>query len=171
MSMAKETEKGRSGGELCCRLFHHPPMQRRQFIVNPFGVLAAVALADPPKVQSLGDALRWLDRLDKAASVTSSTACKMQAVFRAPGPEHRAASRRQAATLASAGHAVRRRRSGVATLSEREVEVLQYLARGAMLKMVARELALSVKTVDRHAQNIYSKILARTCGAGGDAGD
>ncbi len=42
MSMAKDTKKGRGGGELCCRLFHHPPMQRRQFIVNPFGLLAAV---------------------------------------------------------------------------------------------------------------------------------
>ena len=38
-------------------------------------------MADTPKVQSLDDALRWLDRLDKAASVTSSTAWKMQAVF------------------------------------------------------------------------------------------
>jgi len=32
------------------------------------------------------------------------------------------------------------------------------LARGATLKQIARELGLAVKTVDRHAQNIYGKI-------------
>jgi DNA-binding NarL/FixJ family response regulator len=63
------------------------------------------------------------------------------------------------AVLACAGHAVptaRERRAG--GLTGREVEVLQHLARGATLKMVARELGLAVKTVDRHVQNIYGKI-------------
>ncbi len=38
-------------------------------------------MADAPKVQSMDDALRWLDRLDKAARVESSTAWKMGAVL------------------------------------------------------------------------------------------
>ncbi|MEO5669836.1 MAG: HD domain-containing phosphohydrolase [Ramlibacter sp.] len=63
------------------------------------------------------------------------------------------------ALLACAGHTVRPARSSHAGgLTEREVEVLRHLAHGATLKMVARELGLAVKTVDRHAQNIYTKI-------------
>ena len=38
-------------------------------------------MADTPKVQSLGDVLRWLDGLDKAAGVKSTTSWKMGAVF------------------------------------------------------------------------------------------
>jgi HD-GYP domain-containing protein (c-di-GMP phosphodiesterase class II)/DNA-binding CsgD family transcriptional regulator len=62
------------------------------------------------------------------------------------------------AVLASAGHAVRL--SGPARpagLTDREIEVLRLLARGSTLKMVARDLGLAVKTVDRHVQNIYVK--------------
>lgn len=63
-----------------------------------------------------------------------------------------------AAVLRSAGHAharVREPRPGA--LTERECEVLRHLARGATLKVIARELGLAVKTVDRHVQNIYAK--------------
>lgn len=38
-------------------------------------------MADTPKVQSLDDALRWLDRLEKAARVASTSTWKMEAVF------------------------------------------------------------------------------------------
>lgn len=47
-------------------------------------------------------------------------------------------------------------------LTDGEVEVLRHLARGATLKVVARELGLAVKTVDRHVQNIYTKINVST---------
>lgn len=56
-------------------------MNRRNFIIAHSALLAGVAQADTPKVQSLDEALRWLDRLDKAASVKSATAWKMGAVF------------------------------------------------------------------------------------------
>jgi HD-GYP domain-containing protein (c-di-GMP phosphodiesterase class II) len=46
----------------------------------------------------------------------------------------------------------------VAGLSEREVEVLRLLARGQTMKQVASELTIAYKTVDRHVQNIYTKI-------------
>ena len=54
---------------------------RRNFIIAHSGLVAGIALADIPKVQLLDDALRWLDGLDKAASVKSATAWKMGAVF------------------------------------------------------------------------------------------
>jgi len=63
------------------------------------------------------------------------------------------------AVLSCAGITPPRRRAGApGGLSERECEVLRHLARGATLKQVARTLDLSVKTVDRHVQNIYTKI-------------
>jgi hypothetical protein len=58
-------------------------MNRRNFIVITAysGLLPGVAHADMPKVQSLNEALRWLDGLDKAVSVKSATAWKIGAVF------------------------------------------------------------------------------------------
>jgi DNA-binding CsgD family transcriptional regulator len=45
-----------------------------------------------------------------------------------------------------------------AGLSEREVEVLQLLAMGSTYRQIAQCLHISFKTVDRHVQNIYTKI-------------
>jgi HD-GYP domain-containing protein (c-di-GMP phosphodiesterase class II) len=45
-----------------------------------------------------------------------------------------------------------------AGLTEREAEVLGLLARGLQTKQVARSLDISVKTADRHVQNVYGKI-------------
>jgi hypothetical protein len=60
-------------------------MNRRTFIntlvISQAGTLSSFAMADTPKVQSLDDALRWLDKLEKAASVKSTTVWKMGAVF------------------------------------------------------------------------------------------
>jgi HD-GYP domain-containing protein (c-di-GMP phosphodiesterase class II) len=62
------------------------------------------------------------------------------------------------AVLRCAGHTPPRASRTPSGLTERECEVLRHLARGATLKVIARELGLSVKTVDRHVQNIYAKI-------------
>lgn len=43
--------------------------------------MAGSAFADTPKVQSLDDVLRWLDRLDQASRVASSSTWAMPAVF------------------------------------------------------------------------------------------
>jgi DNA-binding CsgD family transcriptional regulator len=43
-------------------------------------------------------------------------------------------------------------------LTEREVEVVGWLARGLQTKQVARQLGISPKTADRHIQNAYRKI-------------
>lgn len=62
-----------------------------------------------------------------------------------------------AAVVEAAGHAPPRieRPAG---LTEREAEVIGLLARGMQTKQIARVLAISVKTADRHIQNAYGKI-------------
>jgi HD-GYP domain-containing protein (c-di-GMP phosphodiesterase class II) len=45
-----------------------------------------------------------------------------------------------------------------AGLTEREVQVVAMLARGAQTKQIARALGISVKTADRHVQNAYAKM-------------
>ncbi len=44
------------------------------------------------------------------------------------------------------------------SLSERELEVLKTLARGASNQQIAQELAIAVDTVKRHASHIFSKL-------------
>ena len=43
-------------------------------------------------------------------------------------------------------------------LSPRELEVLRHVAAGKTNKLIARELGLSEKTIDRHVSNILTKI-------------
>ncbi len=50
----------------------------------------------------------------------------------------------------------------VAGLSKREVEVLRLLAHGHTMQQIADELTIAYKTVDRHIQNIYTKINVST---------
>ncbi|MCW2673862.1 MAG: hypothetical protein JWP14_2451 [Frankiales bacterium] len=66
------------------------------------------------------------------------------------------------AVLAAAGHAVPRRRSRPDGLTEREVEVLRLLARGASSKAIAAQLVISPKTARNHIEHIYVKIRACT---------
>jgi DNA-binding NarL/FixJ family response regulator len=49
-------------------------------------------------------------------------------------------------------------RSRMATLTSREVQILQYIARGLSKKEIASTMHLSVKTVDRHAANLMTKL-------------
>ena len=46
-----------------------------------------------------------------------------------------------------------------ALLSERELEVLRYLARGLTYEEIGQQLFLSLNTVQFHVKNIYSKLL------------
>jgi HD-GYP domain-containing protein (c-di-GMP phosphodiesterase class II) len=64
------------------------------------------------------------------------------------------------AVLAAAGGGDGRRArvDRPAGLSEREVEVLRLVARGSTNREVARRLSISVKTVNRHVENIYGKV-------------
>jgi DNA-binding NarL/FixJ family response regulator len=45
-----------------------------------------------------------------------------------------------------------------ATLSSREVEVLQLIAEGRANKQVAAELGISIKTVEKHRQHLMRKL-------------
>ena len=45
-----------------------------------------------------------------------------------------------------------------ADLTDREVEVLRVIARGASNREVAERLFISTKTVGRHVENVYAKI-------------
>ena len=47
---------------------------------------------------------------------------------------------------------------GVQPLSEREREVLQYVARGHTYKEIGEELFISPKTVENHVRNILGKL-------------
>ena len=62
------------------------------------------------------------------------------------------------AVLEAAGHRVTRRRSAVAGLTAREIEVLVLLARGASNKQIATELVITPKTARNHVEHIYAKI-------------
>ena len=53
------------------------------------------------------------------------------------------------------GHKTTSRRS---TLSDRELEVLRYLAQGLTKKAIAETMCISVKTVERHAYNLMNKL-------------
>jgi HD-GYP domain-containing protein (c-di-GMP phosphodiesterase class II) len=69
------------------------------------------------------------------------------------------------AVLDSAGHRVRRPVGHASGLTTREVEVLVMLARGMTKKQIAHELTISAKTVNAHAEHIYTKLGVRSRGA------
>lgn len=54
------------------------------------------------------------------------------------------------------GHATRR--SPVETLSDRELEVIQYIGRGVKSAEIAKRMHLSVKTVDTYRDRIRRKL-------------
>ena len=56
-------------------------MRRRDFLLGSAALAAGHARADLPKVQSLDDALRWLDKLDRAAAVRVTGAWPLAAVL------------------------------------------------------------------------------------------
>ncbi|MFN8156897.1 MAG: HD domain-containing phosphohydrolase [Candidatus Nanopelagicales bacterium] len=96
------------------------------------------------------------DRADRAAASPDAAAVHLRSM----AGEGVLAAECVEACLAAAGHAPRRvpREQRPGGLSEREVEVLLLAARGRTVKQVAEELVLSPKTVDRHIQNVYTKI-------------
>ena len=74
------------------------------------------------------------------------------AVYFSPEVQSRIVIDSKGARLADKG------RTRSQTLTNREVEVLRYLARGMSTKEIAATLHISVKTVDRHRANLMSKL-------------
>jgi DNA-binding NarL/FixJ family response regulator len=65
--------------------------------------------------------------------------------------------------VAAAGHRVRQRpRELPAGLTERELEVLLVLVRGASNQEIAEDLRISAKTVGHHVQHVYKKAGVRS---------
>jgi HD-GYP domain-containing protein (c-di-GMP phosphodiesterase class II) len=62
------------------------------------------------------------------------------------------------AVLAAAGHDAVVRRELPAGLTDREVEVLELVARGCTNPQIAKRLVVSRRTAEQHVQNIYRKI-------------
>ena len=58
-------------------------------------------------------------------------------------------------TLPASGRPLRKR---VASLTSRELEVLQLIAEGQPNKQVADELGISIKTIEKHRQNLMQKL-------------
>ncbi len=56
-------------------------MNRRQILLSPLTLVAAKTLADLPKVQSLDEAMRWLDKLDKVPAASTSGQWPLVAVL------------------------------------------------------------------------------------------
>jgi hypothetical protein len=56
-------------------------MRRRDFLISTAALAAGQAMADLPKVQSLDDALRWLDRLERSPAARSTGAWPLGAVL------------------------------------------------------------------------------------------
>ncbi|HET6503177.1 MAG TPA: HD domain-containing phosphohydrolase, partial [Amycolatopsis sp.] len=61
------------------------------------------------------------------------------------------------AVLDAAGHRLPRRKTAVAGLTAREVEVLILLARGLSNKQIATRLVITPKTAGNHIEHIYAK--------------
>jgi DNA-binding NarL/FixJ family response regulator len=51
-----------------------------------------------------------------------------------------------------------RQAAGERGLTDRELQVLRFVARGATNRSIAAELVLSERTIDRHVSNIFAKL-------------
>jgi HD-GYP domain-containing protein (c-di-GMP phosphodiesterase class II) len=118
--------------------------------------------------------------LDQAARILAAADC--YAAMREPRPYRPALDAQEAeaelmreaeggrldpeavdAVLAAAGHRVPERpRELPADLTERELEVLLVLVRGASNQQIAADLGISAKTVGHHVQHVYQKTGVRS---------
>ena len=127
-------------------------------------------LADGRLAAARGDALIARPLIDDAADAFERSGAPYEAaqarlelatVQRSLGDERapRAAEERAwraLRCLGPAGPDTHRETPG--SLSRREAEVLRLLAHGRSNDEIARELVLSVRTVERHVANVYAKI-------------
>jgi len=118
--------------------------------------LAGAAVSTPARVLGAADAYQAMrePRPHRPERSAGEAALELRAEVRAGRLDAEAVE----AVLGAAGHRVLRRREGPAGLTQREVEVLQLLARGLPNKEIAERLVISPKTVANHVEHIYAKI-------------
>jgi HD-GYP domain-containing protein (c-di-GMP phosphodiesterase class II) len=122
--------------------------------------LSGAAIPATGRILAAADAFRAMTEPRShrpALSVAQATA-----VLRDDVRSGRLASDAVDAVLTAAGVAQRRRRTGPAGLTPREVEVLVLIARGASTRQVARRLGIATKTAGTHVERIYVKTGATT---------
>lgn len=107
------------------------------------------------RVLAAADAFRTLveDRPHRAGLPTALARERLEADVRAG----RLDADSVAAVLAAADGSTRRR-SSVAGLTARQLEVLRLVARGSSNREIARHLGVSPRTVDRHVSDVYERI-------------
>lgn len=110
---------------------------------------AARLLAAADITQALGEARPY-----RAAMSSQQIVDTMKSAVRHGQLDARAVD----AVLAAAGTPVHTRTEYPAGLSEREVEVLQHVARGLTDKEIAQKLGISHRTVHHHNQHAFTKI-------------
>ncbi len=121
------------------------------------------AAMQPASARILAAANRFHVLIEPRAHRAACTSDRAAQHLRTDAREGRLDEDAVRAVLTAAGeHAAASRLPDSASLSPREIEVLRLLARGQTMKEVAASLGVSYKTVDRHVQNIYTKIGAST---------
>lgn len=118
--------------------------------------LGVASLTTPRRVLAVADVYHALTeaRPHRPAFDAADAAKKVRVEVRAGRLDAEAVE----AVLVAAGHARRKRRSGPAGLTPREVEVLILIARGASNREVANNLGITPKTAGSHIERIYTKI-------------
>jgi HD-GYP domain-containing protein (c-di-GMP phosphodiesterase class II) len=119
--------------------------------------LPAAMLSPLARILAAADAYHAMTepRPHRAAMAPEPAAEALRAEVRAGRLDSEAAN----AVLRAAGHRVSAvRRSWVAGLTDREVEVLRLLARGLPNRSIAQRLTITPVTAGHHVQHIYDKI-------------
>jgi DNA-binding NarL/FixJ family response regulator len=120
------------------------------------------ALPDPPEVLVLttydteADILRALEAGARGYLLKDAPPDQLFAGIRSTARGETVLAASVAATL------IRRTTPNAATITEREVELLQLLSRGLGNKQIARQLFISEATVKSHLSHIYTKLAVDT---------
>jgi HD-GYP domain-containing protein (c-di-GMP phosphodiesterase class II) len=122
--------------------------------------LDAAALDRRARLLAVADAYTAMtsDRPHRAALTPAAAAVEL----RAEACAGRLCPSATEAVLAAAGHVPQRRAGRPHGLTDREVEVLRWAARGLTNKEIAAQLVVSPRTVQHHLAHVYEKTGRRT---------